>query len=148
MTDSTFMMCMEAVQTVIQDLNLTGLNDNRVCVRRKPHDGKRFHHGVSIHPGDERYDQGTNEREAIGYGCVVTMAVNNDNEQLALLDRLLYWRQQIRRKFVEDGSLGSVTGVYSVKVEHGRVIDWTDLEDKNTDVTVLVIRVYVLETRT
>lgn len=147
---SIYMQCLEAVRDKIQALDLTGLPDNRVVVRRLPHDGEHYFPGISVHPGDENYDQGSNMREAIGYACAVTMVVNNNNDQDYLLDRLLYWRETIRRNFVEDSTLTGVTSgvVYTVKVEHNRVIDWTDLYDKNLDVSSLNIRVYVLETRT
>jgi hypothetical protein len=147
MTDSIFMQCMEAIRDRIQDLDLPGLQDNRVTVRRLPHDGEVYFPGVSIHPVEEKYHQGTNMRESIGYGCAVTIVVNNNNNQDYLLDRLLYWREIIRRHFVENDGLVGVSGSCTVKVEHGHPLAWNDLVQKNYDVTSLVLRVYVLETR-
>lgn len=144
------MQAMEGVRDAIQALDLTGLNDNRVAIRRLPHDGEVYYPGITVHPIDERYDRGTNMREAIGYGIGVTMVVNCDNDKDYLLDRLLLWRETIRRYFVENDSISTVTGgsSYTLKVEHEKVLDWGDLRNKNYDVSTLIVRVYVLETRT
>ncbi len=149
MATSIFMQCLEAVRDEIQALNLSGLPDNRVRVRRLPHDGEHYFPGVTVHPVPEKYEKGTNQREDIGYGCGVTIVVNNENDQDYLLDRLLYWRETIRRHFVEKPGLTAITLSSScrVKVEHEHVIDWTTLYDKNHDVSTLVVRVIVRETR-
>lgn len=148
-TTSIFMQAMESIRDRIQSLTLPGLLDNRVHVRRLPHDGEHYFPGITVHPVTEKYHRGTNMRENIGYGCAVTMVVNNECDQDYLLDRLLYWRETIRRHFVEKGNLEEVTlqPTCTVKVEHGHVIDWNDLYDKNVDVSSLILRVYVLETR-
>jgi hypothetical protein len=148
MTDSLFMQAMEAIRDRIRLLTLSGLTSDRVQVRRLPHDGEVFHPGITIHPVPETYHDGTNMRESVGYGCAITMVVNNDNDQDYLLDRLLYWRETIRRHFVEDDGLVGVANSCTVKIEHGHVIDWNDLIKDNYDVSRLVARVYVLETRT
>jgi len=146
---SIFMQCLEGVRDKIQNLNLTGLPDNRVVVRRLPHDGEAFFPGITVHPVEETYHQGTNMRESVGYGCAVTMVVNCENDKDYQLDRMLYWRETIRRACVEDDSLTGVTGtVCTIKVEHGHVIDTRELYSNNYDVSSLVIRVYSLETRT
>jgi len=148
MADSYFMECLEAVRDRIQGLELTGLFDERVRVRRLPHDGEQFFPGITVHPVTEVYSQGSNMLESVGYGCSVTMVVNNDNDQDYLLDRLLTWRQTIRRSFVEDHTITGVTGqIYRVGVEHGHVIDWKTLYDRNVDVSSLVIRCWLLESR-
>jgi len=148
MATSYFMECLEAVRDAIKDMDLTGLEDYRVRVRRLPHDGEHYFPGVTIHPVPEVYSQGTNMRESLGYGCAVTMVVNNDNDQDYLLDRLLLWRETIRRTLVEDATISGVTGtIYRVGVEHGHVIDWNDLFDKNVDVSSMTVRCWLLETR-
>lgn len=147
---SIYMQCLEGVRDVIIALNLTELPATRVAVRRRPHDGAHYFPGITVHPAAERYSVGTTAREAIGYGCAVTMVVNNDNDKDYLLDRLLTWRESIRRKFVEKGALTGVTSgdVYTVKVEHEEVLDWNRLRMDNLDVCALCIRPFVLETRT
>lgn len=146
---SIYMQCLEGVRDVILALDLSGLPDNRVVIRRRPHDGSNYFPGITVHPAQERYSPGTNWREAVGYGCAVTMVVNNDNDKDYLLDRLLTWRETIRRKFVEKGALTGVTSgdVYTLKVEHEDVLDWTRLRNDNLDVCSLCIRPFVLETR-
>lgn len=148
MSDSIFMSIMEAVRDQIRDLELTGIEDNRIQVRRLPHDGEVYFPGITVHPVPETYDVGDNKRESVGYGVAVTMVVNNNNNQDYLLDRLLLWRENIRRDFVEKTVLSGVSTVCTVKVEHGHVIDWDDLFDKNYDVSRMILRVYSLETRT
>lgn len=148
-SSSKFVLAMEGIATEIQALNLTGLEDNRVAVRRLPHDGEHYFPGITVYPYDEQYRKGTNTREHIGYGCGVAMVVNNDNAQLYLLDRLLYWRECIRRYFVENHTITNIDGddMCMIHVEHGHVIDWNLLFSKNYDVSTLVLRVFVLETR-
>ena len=148
MTDSIFMTAMEALRDRIRGLSLEDLSTDEVAVRRLPHDGEHMYRGVTIHPVTESYDQGTNERENVGYGCAVTMVVNNDNQATRKLDLILKWREEIRREFVEDASLTGVSTTCTLKVEHGYPIDWDALFDKNYDVSRLVIRVFSLETRT
>ena len=147
---SIFMQCLEGVRDVIRALDLTGLPDNCVVIRRRPHDGSNYFPGITVHPSQERYSGGTTAREAVGYGCAVTMIVNNDNDKDYLLDRLLTWRETIRRKFVEKGALTGVTSgdVYTLKVEHEEVLDWNRLKHDNLDACALCIRPFVLETRT
>lgn len=148
-TLSVFVQALESIRDRIQDLNLPGLPDNRVRMRRLPHDGEHYFPGITVHPVTEKYHDGTNMRESVGYGCAVTMVVNNENDQDYLLDRLLFWREVIRRNFVEKAGLPEVTLQPSctVKVEHGHVINSQTLYDKNVDVSDLILRVYVLETR-
>lgn len=148
MSESLFMLAMEEIRDRIRELELTGLSDDRVQVRRLPHDGEVYFPGITVHPVTETYHQGTNIRESVGYGCGITMVVNNNNNQDYLLDRLLLWREKIRRHFVEDDGLSGVTGSCTVKIENQFPIDWEELHSKNYDVSRLVARVYVLETRT
>jgi hypothetical protein len=148
MSESLFMLAMEEIRDRIRALTLTGLSSDRVQVRRLPHDGEVYFPGITVHPVTETYHQGTNLRESVGYGCGITMVVNNNNNQDYLLDRLLLWREKIRRHFVEDDGLEGVTGSCTVKIEHQFPIDWQELHSKNYDVSRLVARVYVLETRT
>lgn len=147
MSDSLFMQAMEAIRDRIRLLALSGLTSDRIQVRRLPHDGEVYYPGITIHPVEETYHIGTNVREALGYGCSITMVVNIDSDQDFLLDRLLLWRERIRRHFVEDDGLVGVSGSFTVKIEHGPPIDWDDLIKKHYDVSRLVARVYVLETR-
>jgi len=149
---SIFAQCLDGVAAGIQALDMTGIPDNRVTVRRLPHDGEAYFPGITVHPVTEIYHQGTNMRESVGYGCAVTMVVNNENDSEYLLDQLLLWRETIRRYFVENSTLTAVTAsgasVCTLKVEHGKPIEWNELIDKNYDVSTLIIRCYVWETRT
>jgi hypothetical protein len=148
MSTSLFMLIMEAVRDKIQGLDLSGLPDNRVAVRRLPHDGEVYYAGITVHPIGETYGQGTNSRELPAYGVAITMVSNVDNDKDYNLDRILLWRETIRRAFVEDSSLTGCATVCTIKIEHGKVIDESILIGKNYDVSTIVARVYSLETRT
>ena len=148
MTDSIFMKAMEVIRDRIQDMDLPGITDDRIKVRRLGHDGEHWHEGITIHPVPEKYHMGTNRLENVGYGCAVTMVINNNNDDDYKLDRLLLWREEIRREFVEDTVMVGLGTLCTTKVEMERVIEWDELFEKNLDVSRLVIRVYSLETRT
>ena len=148
MAASTFMRAMEQIETRIIALHLDGVENDRIRVRRAPYDGEHLYPGITIHPVKENYHVGTNERENVGYGCAITMVVNNDNDDFYKLDRLLDWRETIRRHFVEDARLTGVSTTCTVKVDHGHPLDWDDLTTRNQDVSSLLLRVYSLETRT
>ena len=146
MADCTFKNCLDAIVTIIDGLSLDGMDEAKV--RRMPHDGEHYWPGITVHPVTEKFDTGTNKTEHVGYGCQITMVLNCDNDDDFQINRVLSWREAIRKKFVEDPTLGSVTGVYRMTVEHGHVFQWDDLVDKNYDVSSLIIRVWVEETRT
>ena len=148
MAESIFMQAMEAIKTAIDLLALDDLPSHRVKVRRLEHDGEKHFEGITIHPVPEIFHHGTNMRESVGYGCAVTMVVNNNNNSLYLLDRLLLWREKIRRHFVENTTLSTMSTICTIKVEMGHVIEWKELYDRNIDVSRLVLRVYSWETRT
>lgn len=145
MAFSIFKKALDAVAARIESLDLDG--DPVVSVRRLPHDGERYYDGITVHPVAEQYYIGTNERESVGYGCALTMVMNNDNDEDYKLDRLLYWRERIRRDLVEDSTLSGVPTTCTVKVEHGHPIDWKLLRSTNIDVSTMTVRVYSLENR-
>ena len=148
MYDSFFLEALNSVVEDLRQLGLPGLDSTDIKVRRLPTDGEVYHKGISVHPVTEIYDDGTNMREDIGYGCGITMVVNNNNNQLYLLDRLLRWREMIRRHFVEKTVLQVMTTLCQIKVEHGPVLDIGELIKRNNyDVSTMVIRVWSRETR-
>ena len=149
MTDSIFMQAMEAIRDRIRLLALTGLSDDRVQVRRMPHDaGGTYFPGITVHPVTETYESGTNMRENVGLGCGITMCVNCDDDSDFLLDRLLLWRETIRQHFVEDDGLPPVANSCSIKIEHGHPLVWDELVNRHYDISRLVARVYTLQSRT
>lgn len=149
MSNSIFMGVMEAIRDAIRTLELADITSDEVAVRRLPYDSQNhWYRGVTIHPVPEEYDEGTNEREAIGYGCGIAMVQNNDNDSDYKLDQLLLWREKIRQYFVENSSISGEGTVFTLKVEHGYVIDFNVLPERNYDLSRLVIRAYSLEERT
>lgn len=142
-----FYDALNAVADEIRALNLPGLDADRVKVRRLPNDGEHYFPGITVHPVTETTAEGTNMMEDIGYGCAITMVMNNNNAQDYLLDRLLEWRETIRRYFAENVTLGVMGAVCTIKVEFGNVIDWNDLLQGNYDVSRLIVRVWNRESR-
>ena len=89
---------------------------------------------------------GTNEYEHIGFGCLITMAIN-DNDDTDEHDIIAQWRQAMRQTFNHQ-RLSGVTpscvcltepgGVYSEKLRSER---------RDMDVDFLIVRAIVSETR-
>ena len=145
---SNWYTLMLAVQDIIKALALEDIPEDEVRVRKLPHDGEVYYRGITIHPVEERSIHGTNEREDVGYGIAVTMVQNNDDDMVRNLDRMLTWREAIRKKFVEDRDLGGLTQHFTIKVEFGRVFDDRDILKRSFDISVLVLRCWAREVRT
>jgi hypothetical protein len=143
---------MDAIATELETLraggSLPGISVYEIKVRRLPHDGEHYFPGITIHPVGETSWRGTNEQEDIGYGCGLTFVQNNNNDSDYLLGNVATWRENVRRYFVENITVGSMPTPFTVKVEHGHVFDWDDLLQDNYDVSRLVLRVWSRETRT
>lgn len=145
---SIFYTALHAVREAIIGLDLEGVDRSSIRVRRFPHDGEVYYRGITVHPVRESTGPGTNMLEDIGYGCGLTMVVNNNNASERLLDRVLMWRETIRRYFVENDTLDTMSTVFTVKVEHDDVFAWDDMVRSNFDVSRMVLRVWSRESRT
>ena len=149
MADSTFKQALDAVKTALEALDLDGIgqSNGRIKVRRFPHDGEHYFPGITVHPSKEEYDVGTNNREDVGYGCQLTMVQNNDNDDDLYLNRVLQWRETIRKTFVEDPTIGTIPDDFRVMVEMGPVFVWDDFAKENYDVSIMTLRVWCRESR-
>ena len=136
---SIWAKCLDAVQVVIRGLELTGLESADVVVRKLPWNRQPLDDGVFIHPVVERYGQGTNAREDVGYGVMVTMVRASNQNLTSNLDAFLLWRQLISAALRHKPSTLAVTGVYDVIIEPAAVY-LPDAFLKNYDVGAILVR--------
>lgn len=101
----------DAVLLAIQQLGLPSLSADMVVAVRRPWVQRGgdwiIYPGISIHGGPEVEDNGTNQREDIGYPVFVTMVAPSDPSRRSSRDLLPSWREPIRRRFIH-GVLSNV----------------------------------------
>lgn len=138
---STQSTILSAVKTIIDNLSLAGVDECQV--RCSPSDGKHLFPGITVSPTTEEESPGTNERDDIGYGIVITM-VANDDADVTEDDLIGTWRQSIRKAFIHK-KLTAVTGSCVVLWEPGK---YDHDNNKNLTISTMLMRVIVRETRT
>lgn len=146
---SLFGKVLDAVATVIQGLDLDGVHDDEIRVRKHPDDDSRVYPGITVHPAVDwqHRREGTNERDDVGYGVQVTMVQATSQDVRRQIDRRLLWREKIRREFIHQRApLSSITEVYTCHIEAAPPFNRRDFR-KDYDVDSLVIRVWTRETR-
>lgn len=144
--------CLNEVKRQICTLKLTGLTPKEIAIVRQPWNKKGdgtlvIHRGISIHPEREVEIAGTNKSEDIGYGVGVTM-IMPANHALSELGNVTEWRRLIRRKFISQR-------LSNLRVQSGHVCPCTvehaefprDFDDHKYEISSLLIRVWVRETR-
>ena len=129
-----------AVRDIIQDLDLTGVDEVRV--RTSPTDGEHWFPGITVSATTEDEMPGTNERDDIAYGITVTM-VCNDDADVEEDDLLGTWRQTIRRNLIHQ-KLPTITGCCTVQWDFDK---YDHDNKKNLGISTMVLRVVVRETR-
>ena len=116
-----------AVQSRIQSLNLTGVVNTSVVVRKIATDRDVPRPAICISELRQQWptDRGTNSRDDGTYQVVVAMydADNQDPTYNVNLGQWQLWRQQIRRAFINQSL--PVATVYRVLVEPGESYDLT-----------------------
>lgn len=147
MADPLFRQCLDAVQTVIQDLDLSGISDSDIRVQKLPWQRTQVEPGIFITPITEKLDPraGTNARDDIGYGVQVVIVQKSNQSQTDNLTTELTWRQRIRRSF-HNKRLSGVTEVNICYVEPGAVV-LPSLFEEMYDVQSLIIRCMSRELR-
>ena len=106
--------CEDAIVTVIQDLNLTGITDSEIMARRSPwKEGTPPHphgRGFVIHPVSPTKSIGTNVREDVGYGVGIFLAWPSDQSGTSNRDTVPLWLETVFDKIVEDRISITLTG--------------------------------------
>lgn len=145
-TDAMFYQCLDEVRDTILTLSLTGIADADVRIQKLPWRAAQVEPGIFITPTSESLNSndGTNERDDIGYPIQVVMIQKSNRDQTLNFQRFLLWRQRIRHAF-HNQPLNLLT-VHTAVVEPGAVILPTAFEGQ-FDVQSLIIRCTSRETR-
>ena len=98
-TDAVFKQCLDAIQTQIKTLGLSGVSNDNIVVKKLPWDHNVSKPGVFIHPIRETLRQATNASDDVGYGIQVVMVQAANQDLTSNFNRILMWRQQISRHF-------------------------------------------------
>lgn len=143
--------CLDAVVLAIQNLDLTGINDNEIVKRKAPWDGDRIHRGITVSWADPDESDGTTERDDIGYPCVVTFIAGTGRSLTDRIPRIVGWHEEVRRTFHNK----RISGVSSTGSNHiickamTRAIEVPkQFEKESIDVSQLVVICWFRESRT
>lgn len=150
MTASVYKQALDNVVDVIKGLNLDGVADNEVVLRKFPWDDTHPPlKGVTVSWDKEREAPGTTCRDDIGYPCFVTMVQGSDKGWTNHIDRITQWRESVRRAFHNQRLLNvSSTGTNHLicKVLHS-AIELPDKYRNNFDVSQLLVMCWFRESR-
>lgn len=156
MSDSVSMQLMEQTQTAIRALALTGVASANVLIQKVPSILKKDLQATTpvpciiIAPAPEGLNPnaGTNVRDDVDYNFQVLMVQKSAHDQSANLDRLLLWRESIRRKLMNSRFTvaSAITSILRGVVLPGPVFD-SDSFSEGFDVSGLRLQVTSRETR-
>lgn len=155
MTDSNEGLILTAIHTRIVALALPQINAANVVIRSLPWDSELSPPYVIVSPAPEaaQWDQGTNEKDRIIFGSMVSIVVANTRDlSTTNMAISLFWRQRIRRCFQNVGKATFnptlLTGCFHehTYVESGeKFIDTA--KRMNYDAQYLLIRTKIKESR-
>lgn len=131
--------CLNAVRDLILGLSLAGLDVDNVLVRKLPWNREAIDEGVFISPAPERYGRGTNARDDVGYGVMVSMIKKSNQDLTGSIDAFLVWRQEISKALRRGSSTLGVSEVYDLSIEPAAVY-LPDAFTKQYDVGAVVVR--------
>ena len=148
MTESVQWQALEAVQTVIAGLSLSGISATGVVVEPDPTDQARTRPFVAVFPAAPEEvppDGGDNARDQVIYKFYVALVAGRDLTNAKLL---LKWREQIRQAFHNKRPF-SLTGATldPITVRTGAPIDRTVWRDLKLAASTLFLDVPTLEVR-
>jgi hypothetical protein len=154
MPDAIYKQTLDEVVTVIKALDLPGIEDAEVVLRKLPWDGDMLHKGITVSWDEDQVDgvgsmEGTNERDLVGYPCHITLVSGTGrgwgDEMITISD----WRQDIRRTF--HCKRLSMTDASALKVVCQVSLGGPSIPKeykKNLNVSQLTVWAWFLETRT
>lgn len=150
MTDSVYKQALDQVVTIIKAMDLTGIADDEVKMRKVPWDDTHPPiKGITISWDDEVEGSGTNCRDDIGYPIFVTMVEGTGKGWSDDVNRIAQWRETIRHTFL-NARLTNVSATdvspLTCKVRHGKP-ELPDKYKKNYDVSQLIIVAWFREPR-
>ena len=91
--------CLDQVRKIICNMGLPRIDREEVQVRKKPWNREVIYQGCTIWATKEIYAAGTNERDDVGYGCVITFAAYDSQDMSSNLDQIPIWISAVRNKF-------------------------------------------------
>lgn len=144
MSTSLQIRCLEAVQSEIQGLALSGLPSAQVYAKKLPTDRDVTLPAVVCSlPGHapEQLAGGLNQREDVGYPVLVTLIVA-ENQDLAInadADTHALWREKIVLHF-HNQRLTGVSEVFTCKVEPRAIVDMDAFLNRNLLAGSLLVR--------
>ncbi len=151
MADSVYMNILEAVQSEIKTLLLSGIVDANVVLQKVPIERDSTLPGlpgILIAPvGTQNISPtgGTNVRDEIGYPAAVAVLQKGNQDQATNFDRFLNWQRLIRRHFIHQRLTG-VTEVNKTTVEPKDAFDATAWFE-HVDASATVYRFWTWESR-
>jgi hypothetical protein len=136
----------DAVADVIVALNLTSITSN-VVQQRLPTDRDLTLPVVIVSHGSEMEAKrpGTNAQDDWGYPVLVSI-VQAANQDKAINNNLLYWREQIRNAF-HNKRMSAISTNYQCEVEPRPIFDVGLWSQENIDVSTMCVRVWSRELR-
>ena len=146
---------LNAVRYAISILDLPRIAPDEVVVRKLPADNAMWNRGITISPDSSRIDdsepaESTNERDMLGYPCVITIVDGTGRGWSEGITNVTEWQQKIRRTF-HNKRLSAMheTGSNHVicKVPHDHLVD-KKAYPANLDVSQMIVWVWMLEKRT
>ena len=148
-TESVFEQILDAVVAKLKGLSLSGIADASIVLRKRPWDRNITKPAVIVSPAIENRDKfaGTNETDETGYGVLVTVWQDGNQDLTANLTRHLQWRQDITRAFQNQVAITTVSEVIGCSVEPGMPYI-PDQFTSGYDVFTVIIRVTAREGRT
>lgn len=146
MPDSLLKQCGDTVVSTIEGLDLTGIEDAEITLRKTYRTPEYVFKGVSVVPVPEREAPGTNVRDDYGYGYLIVMCQGTGQGFSEDIDKVSLWRQQIKKAF-NNKRLSGITENYICTFEPGEPFMAKEFLD-NKDIGAMVIRCWCRETRT
>ena len=144
---SQHMLAMEAIQTELQSLTLTGLSSSNIVIREYVTDKGLTNPTIQIAPyGQETIEPGTNRRDDIGYPCLVAIIAKGETTNPSHDQRLL-WREQIITD-LHNTKPGSIANNYEFKVTPYNVCELGALLNSKTWVSSVLVRAFFRRPRT
>ncbi|MCB0360928.1 MAG: hypothetical protein KDD44_14870 [Bdellovibrionales bacterium] len=153
---NVYQVCLEAVHSELVDEGFEDLASNEIQITAHPWEDDRMIMGMTITKRTPREGQGSTQRDAWFYPCVITYVVGSARETVEGETDLTLIRKKITRRFhnkripmtgLTSGDLPSHCSRYTCKVTEGQITIPDEVETDNLDMTTMIVWVGVLEGR-
>ena len=145
---------MRAMNAIADNLKAQNLKDigGGVEVLEKPFSDSQTRPGCYVSPEKRSTDErlSTNERDAVGYGCKITVIRGGAASRATSPDRTTVWQEVAARLFNKKRFWTPRSGdcLYPARVETPEQFDDEEaIKDKPLDAVSIIVRAWVLENR-